>query len=135
MKLFVLAALSATLAVPAFACPDCMGDDEAAPAKVAAPKAVATVKMTTLSAPKMHCAGCAQGIKTVLMKQKGVKTVVADSKTKLVMVSYLSAQQNPKMLAATLTKAGWPATEQKVADKAVKTGAKITCTDCKAPKA
>lgn len=124
MKPLFLAALSASLLVPAVACENCSnGAAKVAPAMAKLP---AGVKMTTLSAPKMHCAGCAQGIKTTLAKQPGVQSVVADAKTKLVVVTYISARQNPKMLAAALTKAGWPAQEVKEVKAAAKTGAAQT---------
>ncbi len=121
MKPLFLAALSASLLVPAVACENCANG--AAKAASAMAKLPAGVKMTTLSAPKMHCAGCAQGIKTTLTKQPGVRSVEADAKTKLVVVTYISAKQNPKMLAAALTKAGWPAQEVKEVKAAPKTGA------------
>ena len=92
----------------------------AAKKTTAAPKMAAMgVKTVTLSAPKMHCAGCAAGIKSTLQKQKGVKSVEANPTTKTIVVSYVSAQQNPKTLAAALAKAGWAAIEVKSATKTV----------------
>lgn len=144
MKPFFLAALSATLLVPALACENCSQGAAKGAAKAASTaKLPAGVKVVTLSAPKMHCAGCAMGIKATLAKQPGVQSVEADAKTKLVVVTYASAKQSPKTLAATLTKAGWPA--QEVKTDAAKTGAAKTgaakgvaapaCEACEKPKA
>ena len=126
MKKSLFAALGAlsilpALAVSVSACDGCMEGEMPAPtvAKTAVKAPVLSVKTVTFSAPKMHCGGCAMGIKTTLKKQNGVKTVEANPETKLVVVSYLSAKQNPKMLVAALAKAGWIASE-------VKAGAKPT---------
>ncbi len=114
MKTFLFAALSATLSlsIPAFACDNC-AQSETSAAKTVAAKLPVGIQTTTFSAPKIHCAGCAMGVKTALGKQAGVRSVEVDPKTKLVVVTYASKKQNPKMLAAALAKAGWPATEVK----------------------
>ena len=94
---------------------------------MASAKSNAGVKKTTLSAPKIHCAGCLEGIKATLLKQDGVRAVSGDARKKTVTISYVSAKTNPKKLAAVMTKAGWPAKEVKPAAKAKPVSATKGC--------
>lgn len=61
----------------------------------------------------MHCDGCKKTIESGLAKEQGVKLVVADSKTKMVTVTYDASKTNDASLTKSIEKMGYQA---KVAD-------------------
>jgi len=61
----------------------------------------------------IHCDGCKKTVETGLAKEKGVKSVVADPKTKMVTVTYDDSQISDASLAKSIEGLGYKA---KVAD-------------------
>ncbi len=83
-------------------------------------------KVVTIEA-SMTCDGCKKSIENKLAKEKGVKSVVADSKTKLVVVTYDETKTNDAALVKSIEKMGYNAkvadpNEKKAGDAAKKSG-------------
>lgn len=65
-------------------------------------------KVVTIEA-SMSCDGCKKTIETGLAKEKGVKSVVADLKTKKVVVTYDASLNSDDKLVKTIEKMGYKA--------------------------
>ncbi|MCE1166417.1 MAG: cation transporter [Bacteroidetes bacterium] len=57
--------------------------------------------------PGMHCSGCEETIKDEVKKMDGVKEVSADSKTKVVKVTYDASKTNKENISKTINAAGY----------------------------
>ncbi len=55
----------------------------------------------------MHCSGCEETITTEVMKSEGVKEVKADSKTKIVTVSFDANKTNKENISKSINAAGY----------------------------
>ena len=92
----------------------CDGDDHAKKEEAPKKKAPAQVKTANASfhVEGMHCAGCADKVKTALNKTEGVFEVdvkVADAR---VAVKYDQAKLTPEKIAKIITDAGYKATPE-----------------------
>jgi len=65
-------------------------------------------KVVTIEA-NMSCDGCKKTIEAGLAKEKGVKSVAADSKTKKVVVTYDGSQNSDDNLVSSIEKMGYKA--------------------------
>ena len=65
-------------------------------------------KVVTIEA-NMSCDGCKKTIESGLAKEAGVKSVVADAKTKMVTVTYDASQTNDETLVKSIKKMGYKA--------------------------
>jgi len=79
-------------------------------------KNVQTVKFTT----SIHCEDCVNKIMTNLPREKGIKDVKCDVKTKEVTVSYNKEKNNPVEIQKTIEKLGFTAKVVKEAEVAIK---------------
>lgn len=81
-------------------------------------------KVVTIEA-NMSCDGCKKTIESGLAKEKGVKSVSADSKTKMVTVTYDESKTNEAALVKSIEKMGYKAKTsegKKSSDASRKTG-------------
>lgn len=81
-------------------------------------------KVVTIEA-NMSCDGCKKSIESGLAKEAGVKSVVADSKTKMVTVTYDESKTNEAALVKSIEKLGYKAKTaegKKSGDASKKTG-------------
>jgi len=79
-------------------------------------KNVQTVKYTT----SIHCEDCVNKIMTNLPREKGIKDVKCDVKTKEVTVSYNKEKNNPVEIQKTIEKLGFTAKVVKEGENPVK---------------
>lgn len=81
-----------------------------------------TKEKTVTIKTSMHCDACKKTIETGLTKEKGVKSVSADSKTKMVTVTYDESQTNEENLVKSIKDMGYQAkvTKTKNCDEAAK---------------
>jgi len=79
-------------------------------------KNVLTVKYTT----SIHCEDCVNKIMTNLPREKGIKDVKCDVKTKEVTVSYNKEKNNPVEIQKTIEKLGFTAKVVKDGESPVK---------------
>ncbi len=82
-------------------------------------------KVVTIEA-NLSCDGCKKTVETGLAKEKGVKSVVADSKTKQVTVTYDESKTTEDKLVKSIEKMGYKAkvsgAEGKTSEASRKTG-------------
>ncbi|MDD5361975.1 MAG: heavy-metal-associated domain-containing protein [Ignavibacteria bacterium] len=65
------------------------------------------VESVEFNCPGMHCSGCEETIADEVKKIDGIKTVSADSKTKVVKVSYDAGKTSKENISKTINAAGY----------------------------
>jgi copper chaperone CopZ len=65
------------------------------------------VESVEFNCPGMHCSGCEETITDEVKKIDGIKTVSADSKTKVVIISYDANKTNKDNISKTINAAGY----------------------------
>lgn len=80
---------------------------ESAGDKTAEVKTVGKVETVEYKCPGMHCSGCEETITTEVKKVEGVKDVKADSKAKIVTVSFDDGKTNKDNISKAINSAGY----------------------------
>jgi copper chaperone CopZ len=75
------------------------------------------VESVEFNCPGMHCSGCEETISDEVKKIDGIKTVSADSKTKVVKISYDANKTNQDKISKTINAAGYDTELSKAENK------------------
>ncbi len=81
--------------------------NESAGDKTADTKTAGKVETVEYKCPSMHCSGCEETITTEVKKLDGIKEVKADSKAKIVTVSFDDGRTNKENISKAINAAGY----------------------------